>query len=391
MKTKRKKYIAILLGIALLGISLNSKQSPAPLTQTANAATTMVQLKHNAYVYTKRGVRKHGKSLKKGQVFTTHGTIYIKGKKYYCLSKTRYIKSANAFAISDQGKANTEFQITLTKPAIIFNSKCVSTGKLIYAGTQKVAYGTTKMKGNLFYNLGNNQYILTSTAKSSGTTTNTEKDKNSDSTDKNSTDKIDTGLSERSDKPTPKEVERLLANSNDKLGYAVYFSDSQLAQVKNYLWEKIQAYRVEKGYPAYKSNLELDSFIKKVTSKSANMIIYADDINGADLKKYLPTLTSKGMNAIRSVDNYKYYGNYLGAPAVFNIKDRNPEHVATEIFESLKNDDYYARTILGKDDKLSYGSLGLNYYWDGNSSCVGLVFIEVTGSSQEWIDYYNQN
>lgn len=50
MKTKRKKYIAILLGIALLGISLNSKQSPAFLTQTATAATTMVQLKHNAYV-----------------------------------------------------------------------------------------------------------------------------------------------------------------------------------------------------------------------------------------------------------------------------------------------------------------------------------------------------
>lgn len=386
MKTKRKKYIAILLGIALLGISLNSKQSPAFLTQTATAATTMVQLKHNAYVYTKRGVPKHGKSLKKGQVLTTRGTINIKGKKYYCLSKTRYIKSTNATATSNQGKANNGFQITLTKPAMIFNSKFVSTGKLISAGTQKVAYGTTKIKGYLFYKLGNNQYILASTAKSSGTATNTEKDKTSDSTDK-----IDTGLSEQSDKPTPKEVRSLLANSNDKQGYAVYFSDSQLAQVKNYLWEKIQAYRVEKGYPAYKSNLELDSFIKKVSSTTDNMFSYADDINSADIKKYLPTLTSKGMNAIRAVDNYKYYGNYLGAPAVFNIKDRNPEHVAAEIFESLKSDDYYDRTILGKDDKLSYGSLGLNYYWDGNSSCVGLVFIEVTGSSQEWKDFYNQN
>ncbi|RMC51041.1 hypothetical protein F5ESL0263_01625 [Lactobacillus sp. ESL0263] len=386
MKTKIKKYIAILLGITLLGISLNSKQSPAPLTQTANAATTMVQLKHNAYVYTKRGVRKHGKSLKKGQVFTTHGTINIKGKKYYCLSKARYIKSTNVSAISNQGKANNGFQITLTKPAMIFNSKFVSTGKLISAGTQKVAYGTTKIKGYLFYKLGNNQYILASTAKSSGTTTNTEKDKTSDSTDK-----IDTWLSDRSDKPTPKEVRSLLANSNDKLGYAVYFSDSQLAQVKNHLWEKIQSYRIEKGYPAYKSNPELDTFIKKVSSKSANMIIYADDINGADLEKHLPSLASKGMNAIRAVDNYKYYGNYLGAPAIFNIKDRNPEHVATEIFESLKNDNFYDETILGKDDKLSYGSLGLNYYWDGRSSCVGLVFIEVTGSSQEWIDYYNQN
>ncbi|MCT6821461.1 MAG: hypothetical protein M3Z91_00725, partial [Lactobacillus apis] len=109
-----------------------------------------------------------------------------------------------------------------------------------------------------------------STAKSSGTATNTEKDKTSDSTDK-----IDTGLSERRDKPTPEEVRSLLANSNDKLGYAVYFSDSQLAQVKNHLWEKIQAYRVEKGYPAYKSNLELDSFIKKVSSTTDNMFIYA--------------------------------------------------------------------------------------------------------------------
>ena len=324
--------------------------------------------------------------MKKGQVFTTHGTVKIKGKKYYCLSKSRYIKSANAFAISDQGKANTGFQITLTKPAMIFNSKCVSTGKLISAGTQKVAYGTIKIKGHLFYKLGNNQYILASTVKSSDTTSNTGKDKNSDSSGS-----IDTGQSERRDKPTPEEVRSLLANSNDKQGYAVYFSDSQLAQVKNYLWEKIQAYRVEKGYPAYKSNVELDTFIKKVSSTADNMFFYADDINSADIKKYLPTLTSKGVNAIRSVDNYKYYGNYLGAPAVFNIKDRNPEHVATEIFESLKNDNYYDETILGKDDKLSYGSLGLNYYWDGNSSCVGLVFIEVTGSSQEWKDFYNQN
>ena len=389
MKTKNKKVLTSIVGIALFGVgavSFNSKQSSIFPTQIVNAATTKVQLKRNAYVYTKRGVRKQVKSLKKGQVFTTHGTVKIKGKKYYCLSKSRYIKSANAFAISDQGKAVNGFQITLTKPAMIFNNKCVSTGKLINAGTQKVAYGTTKMKGQLFYNLGNNQYILTSVAKSGDTITTTEKDKNGDSTDK-----TDTWLSDRSDKPTPKEVERLLANSNDKLGYAVYFSDSQLAQVKNHLWDKIQSYRIEKGYPAYKSNPELDTFIKKVSSKSANMIIYADDINGADLEKHLPSLASKGMNAIRAVDNYKYYGNYLGAPAIFNIKDRNPEHVATEIFESLKNDDFYNRTILGKDDKLSYGSLGLNYYWDGRSSCVGLVFVEVTGSSQEWIDYYNQN
>lgn len=388
MKKINRKMLTSIAGVALLGIgsaSLSSESNPIAFVQTVNAATTKVQLKSNAYVYTKRGVRKRVKSLKKGRVLKSYGLVTIKGKKYYNIGKGRYIKKANVLKTSGNTASST-FLIQLTKEAPVYDANGKATGTIFKKGLVEAVQGKTLINGSQYYVLKGNKYINASDAIVLGETTPITPG-NSNDKDKNQLE--DTGS--RRDKPTQKEIDRLLANSNDKLGYAVYFSDSDLAQVRAALWEKIQNYRSANGYATYKSSPELDAFISKVSSTTDNMFIYADDINSGEVAQYLPTLASNGMSAVQAVDNYKYYGNYLGAPAVFNIKDRNPEHVATEIFNSLKNDPYYESKILGLFDERAYGALGLNYNWDGDRSTVGLVFIEVSGTSSSWRNYYNAN
>lgn len=65
-----RKVLTSIAGIVLLSIgsvSLSSESSSIASVQKVNAATTKVQLKSNAYVYTKQGVRKRVKSLKRDE------------------------------------------------------------------------------------------------------------------------------------------------------------------------------------------------------------------------------------------------------------------------------------------------------------------------------------
>lgn len=388
MKKVNKKMLVSFAGITLLGFgsaSLSGKSSPIVLVQKVNAATTKVQLKNNAYVYTKRGVRKRVKSLKSGRVLNAYSSVTIKGKKYYNVGKGRYIKKANVLKTSGN-PASSAFLVQLTKAAPLYDANGKATGTILKKGLVERVQGKTLINGSQFYALKGNKYISASDAIVLGETTPT--------TPGNSNDKDNNKLEDtesRRDKPTQAEIDYMLSNIKNKSRELVYFSDSELSEIQTALWQKIQNYRSYNGYAPYKSNPELDTFIAKVSSTTDNMFLYSEDINNGDVAQYLPTLASNGMNAVQAVDNYKYYGNYLGAPAVFNIKDRNPEHVATEIFNSLKNDPYYESKILGLFDKKAFGALGLNYNWSGTSSTVGLVFIEVAGTSSDWANYYNAN
>lgn len=98
MKKINKKLLTSIAGIVLLSIgfvSLSSESSSIASVQKVNAATTKVQLKSNAYVYTKQGVRKRVKSLKKGRILNAYSLVTIKGTKYYNIGKGRYIKKTN--------------------------------------------------------------------------------------------------------------------------------------------------------------------------------------------------------------------------------------------------------------------------------------------------------
>lgn len=377
---------AVLVSVGAIGVADNNGANISQ-TQTIQAAKKghQIKLRHNAYVFNKRGIRTGKNVLKKGRRFITYGLKTIKGKKYYILSKGRFIKVANVAGKKPNSKNKYDLAIKLVNSAPVFNSKGNSLGITFKKGLVTLAKGTVKIKGQEYYALKNKRFIKVNEARvindkptsiSNIPTVPTQNNANSSHSQNEP----------KSDKPTQKEIDYLLKEK----GY-VYFSDNELAQIKHYLWEKIQNYRVENGYEKYKSNPELDAFIKKVSSSSDNMFLYSEDINNQEVEKYLPTLASKGMNAVQAVDHYKYYGNYIGAPANFNLYDRNTEHVATEIFNSLKNDPFYESKIVGLFDKKAFASLGLNYNWDGTYSTVGLVFIEVAGTSTEWTNYYNAN
>lgn len=177
----------------------------------------------------------------------------------------------------------------------------------------------------------------------------------------------------------------------------IYFSDSELAQIKNYLWQDIQNYRIEKGLPAYKTNVELDSLISKICASSDKMWQYEQDLAGATkitLAPYLPTMNANGMDMTDTWIENNYYGHRIVGkitPKEFNFKDWNPEHVATQIFNSCKADKYYNELILGDNDKVAFASLGLSSKWKGNYSYVGIAFIEVYGTSAKWLNFYNAN
>ncbi|WLS85007.1 SLAP domain-containing protein [Lactobacillus apis] len=372
MKKINKKLLTSIAGIVLLSIgfvSLSSESSSIASVQKVNAATTKVQLKSNAYVYTKQGVRKRVKSLKKGRILNAYSLVTIKGTKYYNIGKGRYIKKTNVQKNSSN-TASSAFLIQLTKASPIYDANGRTTRNTFKKGLVIAVKGRKLINGGQFYALKGNKYISASDAIVLRETT--------PITPRNSNDKDNNqleGAGSRRDKPTQAEIDYMLSNIKNINREMAYFSDSELSEIQTALWQKIQNYRSFNGYAPYKSNHELDTFIAKVSSTTDNMFLYSEDINNGDVAQYLPTLASKGMNAVQAIDHYKYYGNYRGAPAVFNIRDRNTEHVATDIFNSLKNDPYYESKILGLFDKKASGALELNYNWSGTSSTVGLVFI----------------
>ena len=61
-----------------------------------NIDAKKLKLKHNAYVYSKYGNRLGKKVLKKNKSVNTYGTpVRIKGKKYYTVTTSKFIKKAN--------------------------------------------------------------------------------------------------------------------------------------------------------------------------------------------------------------------------------------------------------------------------------------------------------
>lgn len=240
MKKINRKVLTSIAGIVLLSIgsvSLSSESSSIASVQKLNAATTKVQLKSNAYVYTKRGVRKRVKSLKKGRILNAYSLVTIKGKKYYNIGKGRYIKKTNVQKTSSN-TASSAFLIQLTKTSPIYDANGRSTRNTFKKGLVIAVKDKKLINGGQFYALKGNKYISASDAIVLGETTPI---KPGNSNDKDNNQLEDTAS--RRDKPTQKEIDKLLADNSDKLGYAVYFSDSELAQIRTSLWQKIQNYR----------------------------------------------------------------------------------------------------------------------------------------------------
>lgn len=389
MKSGNKKLLISLAGAALLSIGLTNvgqQNNAAGLgLQTVQAAkkTYKIKLKHNSYVYNKRGKRKGKKILRKGQVLTAFSQVKIKGKKYYRLTKGRYVKAANTAKYID----SKELTVNLIKDAPVYNGKGQLTGKTLKKGLNELVHGTTTIKGKKYYVLKGNHYISADTAKiitdeASRIKPNTQPNIQKPSAAKPSDDKPFAGPG---GEPNQEQIKALLRRG------AVYFSKEDLAQIQRLLWQKIQNYRISKGYQPYKSHTELDGFANKVVSDSTGLYQVTDMINSGysdQLMAKLPILSKNGMTKTRKFDLPDFY-SYSLLHYQFDIKDRNIEHVANAIFKYLQTD--FSQEIEGRNDKEAFGTLVLSYYFNGDHSSMGLMFIEVAGNSSQWTNYYNAN
>ncbi|WEV41320.1 SLAP domain-containing protein [Lactobacillus sp. ESL0681] len=395
---RKSKVLVSLAAAALLSVGVGTigQQDNVFTPQSVQAAkkTYKIKLKKNAKVFNKRGKRKGKKLLKKGHTYTTYGKKTIHGKKYYHLSKGRYIKAVNAKKVTKKAKrASTKtFSVTVNTPAKVYDAQGKATGITLNKGTVELAQGTTTIKGKKYYKIGTGKYILASAAtEGNQVTTNTGTSETAGTNTPSSTPANNTNDSTSLSygKPTQKEIDYLVDN-----GY-VYFTDAQVKQIRDSLWQKIQDYRVSKGYAPYKSNPELDNFVNSAAGDNSNMYIYQAAVNYQDadqLAEYLPTLSEHGMSVSRGVDDPRFYAvNAKGQGYLFDLRDRNPEHVAVAIFNALKSDPNVAARIEGHKDKNAFGALSMKYFWDGTNSSLGLMFVEVAGNSSEWTSYYNAN
>ncbi|MBO4166016.1 SLAP domain-containing protein [Lactobacillus crispatus] len=404
-----KKNVLVSLSVATLlsvgAVGVNEINGVANNTNVVQAAVKNGKLTHNAYIYKSNGNRYGKKVLKKGKTVKILGTKKIYGKKYYRIGKNQYVKVAN-FA-KKVSKANAVGgQYYLTHNAYVYNAE----GKRIKgADTLKKSHiftvvGTKTINGENYLFLGNGQYVKAANAQStSAEGANNQVNNNATNTAVGNT----TGNSATAEKKTnnsknstANDNKHNSSNSQSKKqewikerGY-IYFTDDQVSQIQNYLWQKINAYRQSKGYPAYKTNPELNNFVNRIMQKGTpEYNALGDGIgtfqNTDTLAKFLPKLKALGMDSARSLNDLDAFRYNNVKQHFINLKERDPKKVADEIFNAYtrEEDNIDLRTLEGHKDKYAYAALKVRFNNEGYYIDHGLElnFTVVGSYSPEWI------
>lgn len=404
-----KKNVLVSLSVATLlsvgAVGVNEVNGVANNTNVVQAAVKNGKLTHNAYIYKSNGNRYGKKVLKKGKTVKILGTKKIYGKKYYRIGKNQYVKVAN-FA-KKVSKANAVGgQYYLTHNAYVYNAE----GKRIKgADTLKKSHiftvvGTKTINGENYLFLGNGQYVKAANAQStSAEGANNQVNNNAtdtavgNTTDNSATAEKKTNNSKNS---TANDNKHNSSNSQSKKqewikekGY-IYFTDDQVSQIQNYLWQKINAYRQSKGYPAYKTNPELNNFVNRIMQKGTpEYNALGDGIgtfqNTDTLAKFLPKLKALGMDSARSLNDLDAFRYNNVKQHFINLKERDPKKVADEIFNAYtrEEDNIDLRTLEGHKDKYAYAALKVRFNNEGYYIDHGLElnFTVVGSYSPEWI------
>lgn len=404
-----KKNVLVSLSVATLlsvgAVGVNEINGVANNTNVVQAAVKNGKLTHNAYIYKSNGNRYGKKVLKKGKTVKILGTKKIYGKKYYRIGKNQYVKVAN-FA-KKVSKANAVGgQYYLTHNAYVYNAE----GKRIKgADTLKKSHiftvvGTKTINGENYLFLGNGQYVKAANAQStSAEGANNQVNNNAtdtavgNTTDNSATAEKKTNNSKNS---TANDNKHNSSNSQSKKqewikekGY-IYFTDDQVSQIQNYLWQKINAYRQSKGYPAYKTNPELNNFVNRIMQKGTpEYNALGDGIgtfqNTDTLAKFLPKLKALGMDSARSLNDLDAFRYNNVKQHFINLKERDPKKVADEIFNAYtrEEDNIDLRTLEGHKDKYAYAALKVRFNNEGYYIDHGLElnFTVVGSYSPEWI------
>lgn len=395
-----KKNVLVSLSVATLlsvgAVGVNEINGVANNTNVVQAAVKNGKLTHNAYIYKSNGNRYGKKVLKKGKTVKILGTKKIYGKKYYRIGKNQYVKVAN-FA-KKTSKANTASgQYYLTHNAYVYNAE----GKRI-KGTDTLkknhvftVVGVKTINGKDYLSLGNGQYVKAANAQStSAEGANNQVNNNAtDTAVGNTTDKSTSNSNNSSENKHNSSDSKSAAEKAGEKGY-IYFTDDQVAQIQSYLWQRINAYRQSKGYPAYKTNPELNNFVNRIMQKGTpEYNALGDGIgtfqNTDTLAKFLPKLKALGMDSARSLNDLDAFRYNNVKQHFINLKERDPKKVADEIFNAYtrEEDNIDLRTLEGHKDKYAYAALKVKYNGEGDYIDHGLElnFTVVGSYSPEWI------
>lgn len=394
--------VATLLSVGVVGV--NEVNSVANNTSIVQAAVKKSKLTHNAYVYKSNGSRAGKNVLKKGKTVNVLGQKKIHGKRYYRIGKNQYVKVAN-FA-KKVSKANAVGgQYYLTHNAYVYNAE----GKRI-KGTDTLkknhvftVVGVKTINGKNYLSLGNGQYVKATNAQStSAEGANNQVNNNAtDTAVGNAAGSSATTAGKTTNNSTSKNNSESKHNSSNsqttnkqKDNEYIFFTDDQVAQIQNYLWQKINDYRQSKGYPAYKTNPELTNFVNKVMQKGTseyNVVGYGNGTiqNTDTLGQFLPKLKALGMDSARSMTDLDAFAYGSAKQFFINLKEKDPKKVADEIFNAYtkEDDNMNLRTLEGHKDKYAYAGLKVKYNGEGSYSqrCLELNFTVVGSYSPEWI------
>lgn len=396
-----KKNVLVSLSVATLlsvgAVGVNEVSSFANNTNVVQAAVKNSKLTHNAYVYKSNGSRSGKKVLKKGKTVNVLGQKKIHGKRYYRIGKNQYVKVAN-FA-KKVNKANAVGgQYYLTHNAYVYNAE----GKRI-KGTDTLkknhvftVVGAKTINGKDYLSLGNGQYVKAANAQttsSQGTSTQANNSVVNNSTTETKTNNTTNNSTSKNSSENKHNSSSSQSNKPKDNGY-IYFTDDQVNQIQNYLWQRINAYRQSKGYPAYKTNPELTSFVNRVLQKGTpeyNVVGYGNGTiqNTDTLGQFLPKLKALGMDSARSMTDLDTFAYGNVKQWFLDLKAKDPKKVADEIFNvyTKQEDGMDLRTLEGHKDKYAYAALKVKYNGEGGDSDHHLEFnFTVVGSySPEWI------
>lgn len=347
----KKRLLVSLSAAAVLSVSsvalVNNNVENTPTV--VQAATYKKKLTKNAYIYNAKGKRVGKKVLKKGKLVKILGRKTIKGKKYYKIGKNKYVRTAN----NGFTKSSTKGEFP--------------TSNSVHA---KTSTSSTTSKSS-------------SSSKSSGINTNSD----------DSGVRYNTKKSSLVDGPMTAESEKL---ARKKMNVYVYFTDTEVQQIEDRLWQDIQNYRVSKGYPAFKTSSELTNLAQQAQIPGTREFSrFSDTIsqNINEIRAYLPGLTKLGMDqAVGYVDSTIYGLNHKGfvIGGDFTHKGWKPVQVADKLFDMMKNSEgIEPRVLYGWKKHNAYAALSMHYYWDGEGSSVGISFFTADGTSPEWVSAWN--
>ena len=354
-------------------------------TAVGQAAVHKKKLTKNAYVYNARGKRVGKKVLKKGKTVKILGTKKIHGKKYYRIGKNQYVRTAN-FVVkrsttSIKASSSSNVTGTVTTNSSMSNKEFTTTSSKGHS-----AFPTSKSTGSK---------ASTSVSSKSNSSSSTSSNKSNDDTNVSGV-RYNTKKSSTLYGPMSAEQEKA-ARKWHKLRGELYYTDDQIQQIEDRLWQNIQNYRVSKGYSAFKTNSELTNLAQKAQVPGTPEFKRFDtkySQNTNDIKAFVPGLAALGMDMGKAeVDSnfyavWSYWNTYMKA----EIGKDTPTEAADAIFDVLKRDDSrFSKMIYGWKQNHAYAALSVHFYYDGaDKNSVGISFFTADGTSPEWINAWNK-